>query len=74
MQTGVNELVEKMSINSLRHSKSVICIISIIIYLPAVAYNIVSTKVVHIKQIDLASVFVTAASLLCQCVIVNKQM
>ena len=55
---GANKLVGYVSINLLHHSKSATCVISIISN---------ALEVVHVNN------FVTAAALLCQCVIVNKQ-
>ena len=58
-----------MSINLLRHTKfiaSAACVISIIMDAPAVFCKP--------KQIDLKVLFAATAALLCQRVIVNKQM
>ena len=79
LQISVNKLVQKVSIifyitqSLLHHENSSTCVISIIIDVPTVAYAMVSRSCIP-KQIDLTSVFVTTAALLCQHVIVNKQM
>ena len=68
LRIGVIKLVRKVSINLLHHPKSAVCVISIIINSPAVAYSMVSTQLncqsCIPKQIDLTSLFVTTAALL----------
>ena len=75
LQIGVNKLVEKVSINfyyvTQSHAKSVslhnqhnyLCTCWSLLMLLCTP-----------KQIDLTSIFATTATLLCQCVIVNKRM
>ena len=54
------------------HIKEDACVISIFINVPAVAYAMAGSQSCIPKQIDLTSVFVTTAALLCQHVIVSK--
>ena len=54
------------------HIKAAACVISISINVPAVTYTMAGGQSCTPKQIDLTSVFVTTAALLCQYVIVNK--
>ena len=71
---GVNKLVGKLSINLLLHTNSATCTISIIIHAPTVAYTMGNSWIVKVVHLNKISVFVTTVALLCQHVIVNKQM
>ena len=67
LRIGVNKLVGKVLINLLRHAVSRV-------------YNqhnygfAYYSSTVEVVQLNKSSVFVTTAALLCQCVVVNKQM
>ena len=68
---GANKLVGKVSINLLRQVNSAVCVISIIIDVPAIAiaYAMVSSECCTPKQIDLTSLFGTIQLPYCICVL-----
>ena len=62
---------------TLRHAKSAVCIIRIFIDTPVIAYAMVSSQavdVVHLNKLYNKCFCYYTVALLCQCVIVNKQM